>query len=266
MSFTGFAHQATTSLAGSAVAIPNYLLAHGLSKERMLFAMVFACCFLAIIAVKVRMTNPVFVMLTFGSVGLTAIGIECNVSLSENIYDVGHELLSPLREWGDQNPHINVLFASLNSLLCGFIGIYSVFTCIAWGRRQCLAKGSVGIFLRMIIGLSTRLPVPKNVVLLDGDWPPSNDNCTGFIFNPSGHVLAATLVSMDLRRLGMNKYAFLLDVLNILQAARLISLQGHYTVDVITSLLLAYVVDPYVEDILAKMDGESGDGRKDKSE
>jgi hypothetical protein len=257
-SFTEFTHQAATSIAGSGVALPNFLLREvGLTKGQMLVSMVSFSCLLAAIAIKYNMKNPLVTVAVVGAVALTAVGIECNVSLSSDVYDLGHVLLKPLRVWGDQNPHVNTLFASANSVLCLAIGLYSLLSSVMYGRRNCLAKGSVAIFLRMAIGLVTRLPEPSNVVFLDGDWPPSNDSCTGFIFNPSGHVLAAALVGMDLRRQKLHSYAFIVDLLNFLQATRLISLQGHYTVDVITSVLIAMVVDTRVEEMLVRADADA---------
>ena len=46
------------------------------------------------------------------------------------------------------------------------------------------------------------------------------------------------LVSMDLRLLGRHKLAAVVDIINAIQAVRLIALRGHYTIDVITSYLL----------------------------
>ena len=116
----------------------------------------------------------------------------------------------------------------------------------------------------MLCGLLTRLPVPDNIVILEGDWPPSTDNCTGWIFNPSGHCLAALLVSMDLRYQKQYKLAFVVDILNAIQAIRLIGLRGHYTIDVITSILIALVVDPRVEKIINDEDAKTNKKLKGK--
>ena len=62
--------------------------------------------------------------------------------------------------------------------------------------------------------------------------------------------MAALLVSMDLRLLGRHKLAAVVDIINAIQAVRLIALRGHYTIDVITSILIALVVDPRVERII----------------
>lgn len=260
MSFSQFITDLTLFATDFVAKVPEYLENELLlSKEQVLLTLLMCSFFYAFVSIKFNITNPIICIVVVGLVAMTGIIIECRVTLSNKVYDMGHEVLTPLFPISD--PATNKLFAAVNTAFCLSIAFYSVFSCLVLGRRNIVAKGALSIFLRMLCGLSTRLPVPENIVILEGDWPPSSDSCTGWIFNPSGHCLAALLVSMDLRLLGRHKLATIVDIINAIQAVRLIALRGHYTIDVITSILIALVVDPRVERII-----NGGDVRKIKGD
>lgn len=262
--FTQFITDLTLFATDTAAAVPSYLENElNFSKEQVLLALLTCSFCYAFISIKFNITNPIICIVMVGLVAVTGIIIECRVSLSDKVYDMGHELLTPLVQ--DTDPTTNKLFAAVNTTFCLSIAFYSVFSCLYLGRRNIVAKGSLSIFLRMLCGLSTRLPVPENIVILDGDWPPSSDNCIGWIFNPSGHCLAALLVSMDLRLQGCHKLAYVVDILNAIQGIRLIALRGHYTIDVITSILIALVVDPRIEKLINDEDAKNNK-QKEKDE
>ena len=55
------------------------------------------------------------------------------------------------------------------------------------------------------------------------------------------------LLGLELRHRGLGTAALFNDVVNVAQAVRLIALQGHYSVDVLTAVLIGLAVDPRVE-------------------
>ena len=54
-----------------------------------------------------------------------------------------------------------------------------------------------------------------------------------------------------------HKLAYVVDILNAIQGIRLIALRGHYTIDVITSILIALVVDPRIEKLINDEDAKN---------
>lgn len=60
------------------------------------------------------------------------------------------------------------------------------------------------------------------------DFPVGN---VSFFLFYSGHVAGAVIASLDMRRMRRYGMAWTFDVLNVLQAIRLLSTRGHYTID-----------------------------------
>ena len=47
----------------------------------------------------------------------------------------------------------------------------------------------------------------------------------------SGHVAASVIASQDMKRMQRWELAYAFDILNVLQAIRLLTTRGHYTID-----------------------------------
>ena len=60
------------------------------------------------------------------------------------------------------------------------------------------------------------------------DFPVGN---VSFFLFYSGHVAGSVIASLDMRRMQRFELARTFDVLNILQAVRLLGTRGHYTID-----------------------------------
>ena len=121
----------------------------------MLLTLLMCSFFYAFVSIKFNITNPIICIVVVGLVAITGIIIECRVTLSNKVFDMGHEVLTPLFPISD--PATNKLFAAVNTAFCLSIAFYSVFSCLVLGRRNIVAKGALSIFLRMLCGLSTRL-------------------------------------------------------------------------------------------------------------
>ena len=201
----------------------------GLSSEQVIFVLFLQSLALALLSLHFQTKSVFLNILTVIAVGGTGIAIECRVPfLKGEVLDVGHEVLEPILSSFSRNVHVSLISACLNTMLCFAIAGYSLYQSIN-GRANIVVKGAVSISIRMMIGLLTRLPVPSKFEPVSGDWPPSKPGvCDGFIFNPSGHVLAAVLVSLDLRHKGRFVAASAVDAINLVQAVRLVALRGHY--------------------------------------
>lgn len=60
------------------------------------------------------------------------------------------------------------------------------------------------------------------------DFPVGN---VSFFLFFSGHVAGSVIASLDMRRMQRWELAWTFDVLNVLQAVRLLGTRGHYTID-----------------------------------
>jgi len=170
-----------------------------------------------------------------------ALGVECRVELSHSAFvkDLGQDWLAP---WHTFFNSIPVVYANTAFILG--LALYGVYEAFIEQRPALILRALVCGVLRMSVGVLTQLPAPAEYVAVAGDWPPPpSAECSGFIFNPSGHVVASVITSMALRRQGRTSVAWLVDAGCLLQSLRLIATRGHYTVDIITAVLLSIVVD-----------------------
>ncbi|XP_048234579.1 phosphatidylcholine:diacylglycerol cholinephosphotransferase 1 isoform X2 [Ricinus communis] len=65
------------------------------------------------------------------------------------------------------------------------------------------------------------------------DFPVGN---VSFFLFFSGHVAGSVIASLDMRRMQRWELAWTYDVLNVLQAVRLLGTRGHYTIDLATGV------------------------------
>jgi len=72
------------------------------------------------------------------------------------------------------------------------------------------------------------------------DFPVGN---VSFFLFFSGHVGGSVIASLDMRRTGRYKMAWVFDALNILQSLRLLATRGHYTIDLGAGLGAGFLFD-----------------------
>jgi hypothetical protein len=178
---------------------------------------------------------------------IVGMGAECRAgvgSASGGVVDIGHQLLTPIHSWSIAEPAGARLAVTANSLYVMAIATLAAWHAFGLGRPRllltCIPSGCV----RMILGVLTRMPMPEGFVPTPGDWPPPSPNCQGFVLNPSGHVMQATMGCIYLFRIGHKRSAVVASVLNVGQAVWLVAVRGHYTADVLTALLLCAAVEP----------------------
>lgn len=216
-----------------------------------LLAIMFSVALLLFLAVNASTIVKIPCFLLIVCVGSA---IECRTAFADHVVDRGFEATVALHDWftAPENQAINEGIAAANSIMVLLGMFYALGRGLTTNDWSLNVKGALAICCRMVIGSITRLPVPAGFVPVKGDWPPSSADCTGFVFNPSGHVLGLFLATIELRRTGWHTAALLADIVNLAQAVRLVALRGHYSVDIITAYLVGYMVNHVVEGRLSR--------------
>ena len=207
--------------------------------------------FLGVLAITRSQTPRPVRLALFVTCMWAGLALECHLEPVASALDAGHEALAALAPLL-QAPAVGGALAALNTLVVwgGMgLGLYGGIVDDEW---RFAVKGLACLVARQVFGLATRLPVPPGYVRVEGDWPPETEACPGLIYNPSGHVLGVATLARELRRRGDGRSARAVDVVNALQIVRLIASRGHYSVDVLTALLLAWYVDDRVEEAFAR--------------
>ncbi|GAB2228190.1 hypothetical protein Droror1_Dr00010020 [Drosera rotundifolia] len=163
-------------------------------------------------------------------------------------FDLGFVATRWLNEVLAKRPALNTFLAGLNTVFVGTQTAYISWTFLVEGR---LRPGVAALFMftcRGILGYSTQLPLPQDFLGSGADFPVGN---VSFFLFFSGHVAGAVIASLDMRRLQRTELAWLFDVLNALQALRLLGTRGHYTIDLAVGvgagLLFDYLAGKYEE-------------------
>jgi hypothetical protein len=192
-------------------------------------------------------------IMVFGLWVCMGMGVECRAGTTDvrasgggggQVVDVGHQLLEPIHFWAVASPGLAQLVASANTVYCMAIAAIAVWSTFGWDDPRLLLAAIPAGCIRMVVGVLTRMPVPDGYVAKPGDWPPPSPHCRGFVLNPSGHVMNATLACLYLHRVGHTRMFIVASILNGAQAMWLVGARGHYTVDIITALLICAAVEP----------------------
>ncbi|ESR40535.1 phosphatidylcholine:diacylglycerol cholinephosphotransferase 1 [Citrus sinensis] len=143
-------------------------------------------------------------------------------------FDLGFIATRPLHRLLSSSPQLNTLFAALNTAFVGMQTAYILWTWLIEGRPRATISALFMFTFRGILGYSTQLPLPQGFLGSGVDFPVGN---VSFFLFYSGHVAGSVIASLDMRRMHRWEMAWLFDVLNVLQAVRLLGTRGHYTID-----------------------------------
>ncbi|KAL5575712.1 hypothetical protein UlMin_017411 [Ulmus minor] len=143
-------------------------------------------------------------------------------------FDLGFVLTRPLHRLLSSSPHLNTLFAALNTVFVGMQTAYILWTWLIEGRPRATISTLFMFTCRGILGYSTQLPLPQGFLGSGVDFPVGN---VSFFLFYSGHVAGSVIASLDMRRMERWELAWTFDALNVLQAVRLLGTRGHYTID-----------------------------------
>ncbi|XP_047314685.1 phosphatidylcholine:diacylglycerol cholinephosphotransferase 1-like [Impatiens glandulifera] len=162
------------------------------------------------------------------------------ISPSSPPFDIGFIATKRLQMILASNPDLNNVLAGLNTVFVAMQTGYILWTWLIEGRMRATISALFMFTCRGILGYSTQLPLPQEFVGSGADFPVGN---VSFFLFYSGHVAAAVIASLDMRRLKRMEMAHVFDALNILQIVRLLASRGHYTIDLAAGIGAGFLFD-----------------------
>ncbi|KAJ6348331.1 hypothetical protein OIU76_004741 [Salix suchowensis] len=200
----------------------------------------------------------------FGFGLLFFMAVEYTLSMvpsSSQPFDLGFVATRRLHRLLSSWPELNTSLAGLNTVFVGMQTVYILWTWLVEGRPRATISALFMFTCRGILGYSTQLPLPEEFLGSGADFPVGN---VSFFLFFSGHVAGSVIASLDMRRMQRWELARTFDLLNVLQAIRLIGTRGHYTIDIAVgvgagvlfdSLAGKYVQRKSIANSVAAMDG-----------
>ncbi|KAL7139948.1 hypothetical protein ABFS83_09G087100 [Erythranthe nasuta] len=143
-------------------------------------------------------------------------------------FDLGFVATTNLHRLLAARPALNTLLAGLNTVYVGMQTTYIIWTWVIEGRPRATISALFMFTCRGILGYATQLPLPQEFLGSGADFPVGN---VSFFLFYSGHVAASVIASLDMKRMQRWGLAYTFDFLNVLQAIRLLTTRGHYTID-----------------------------------
>lgn len=162
------------------------------------------------------------------------------VASSSPPVDLGFTLTRSLHSLLATSPSLNSSLAALNTVFVGLQMAYILWTFLVEGRPRPTVATLFMFACRGILGTSTQLPLPQGFLGSGVDFPVGN---VSFFLFFSGHVAAAVIASLDMRRMRRRGMAWTFDALNALQGLRLLASRGHYTIDLAAGVGAGFLFD-----------------------
>lgn len=141
--------------------------------------------------------------------------------------------------------------------------VYIAYAWVVEGRFRPTLASAFMYSSRGFLGWSTQLPVPREFLGSEVDFPVGN---ASFFLFFSGHVGASIIATLDLRRVGRWRGALAMDAMNALQTVRLLATRGHYTIDLVSGAVAGwacYRLAEWYEDGMQAMKSKAGGGKSD---
>lgn len=180
-------------------------------------------------------------------------------------FDLGFVFTRSLHRVLESSPQLNNVLAALNTVFVLMQTSYILWTWLIEGRPRATISALFMFTCRGICGYSTQLPLPQGFLGSGVDFPVGN---VSFFLFFSGHVAGSVIASLDMRRMNRWGLAWTFDLLNVLQAVRLLGTRGHYTIDLAVGLGAGYIFDSlagkYLEDSKLKIAKNSVNGHASK--
>ncbi|PKI72687.1 hypothetical protein CRG98_006938 [Punica granatum] len=148
-------------------------------------------------------------------------------------FDLGFVATRSLHRVLSSSSELNTILAALNTVFVGMQTAYILWAWLIEGRPRATISALFMFTCRGILGYSTQLPLPQGFLGSGVDFPVGN---VSFFLFFSGHVAGSVIASLDMRRMKRWELAWTFDVLNVLQAVRLLGTRGHYTIDLAVGL------------------------------
>ncbi|KAI0522843.1 hypothetical protein KFK09_005228 [Dendrobium nobile] len=154
--------------------------------------------------------------------------------------DIGFLLTERFHGFLAGRPELNSFLAALNTVFVGMQVVYIVWALMVEGRPRPTIAALFMFTCRGVMGYATQLPLPQGFLGSGVDFPVGN---VSFFLFFSGHAGGAVIASLDMRRMRRRRLAMAFDVLNCLQALRLLVTRGHYTIDLAAGIGAGFACD-----------------------
>lgn len=186
-------------------------------------------------------SHPIPFLLVFSL--LFFMGVEYTLRMvpsSSPPLDIGFFLTERFHGFLAARPDLNSLLAALNTVFVGTQVIYILWALMVEGRPRPTVAALFMFTCRGVVGYATQLPLPQGFLGSGVDFPVGN---VSFFLFFSGHAGGAVIASLDMRRMRRRRLAIAFDVLNLLQALRLLATRGHYTIDLAVGIGAGFLFD-----------------------
>jgi hypothetical protein len=170
-----------------------------------------------------------------------------------------HDWSAPVHAWLTENPPAANLALIVSSALVDAFGLYVFYLSIFGSTLQPFVALLVLFGLRQVCQATCTLPLPPGVIWRNPGWPSlfvtygtSND----FFF--SGHTAIAVLGALQLAQHAPPWLAAIGAVVAVVEAATVIVLRAHYTMDVVAAPFVAWGADALARHVAPSVDAWLG--------
>jgi hypothetical protein len=167
-----------------------------------------------------------------------------------------HTLSAPLHHWLTVNPRAADATLIATSALIDVFGIYLLGSAIFGRTLQPFIAMVVVFVLRQVCQSTVTLPPPAGIIWRHPGFPSllvtygvSND----FFF--SGHTAISVLAALQLMHVAPAWLATLGLIITVIEAATVIVLRAHYTMDVFAAIFAAWAADVIAMRVAPFFDG-----------
>lgn len=176
------------------------------------------------------------------------------------VRDVVHDWTSPLHGWLDARPRAANRTLIATSLFIDLFGLFLLGSAIFGPTLRPFLALIFVFLLRQLCQLTFTLPVPERMIWRHPGFPSllvtygtSND----FFF--SGHTACAVVGAIEIARVAPEAVGIAALVIAAVEAATVIVLRAHYTIDVFAAIFAAWGMDqlaariaPHLDTLLAR--------------
>jgi hypothetical protein len=133
--------------------------------------------------------------------------------------------------YGGRSQVVTILLA-MDTALLGAVGTLAIYFVLSARDLTVISAMLLNHSLRACCFLLVELPKPKHIIWRTPGFPADGENDYFF----SGHVGLPLIAGMELWELGYRSASLAMHFLNLLQIMFMVTLQLHYTVDLVTGI------------------------------
>jgi hypothetical protein len=166
-----------------------------------------------------------------------------------------HVWSSPLHGWLVSHPRAADIVLIVTSLLVDVFGLYLLGSAVFGPTLRPLVAILIVFALRQVCQATCTLPAPPGIIWRNPGFPSllvtyevSND----FFF--SGHTAIAVLGALELAHAGPSWFAAIAAVIALFEAAAVIVLRAHYTMDVFAAVFTAWAAHTFARHVAPSID------------